>query len=279
MLQMTVILPIYNESALAEEVLARVLEHAERHPDRHMVVIDDASSDDTAEIIDSILARRPHPRVEFIRHPTNRGKAEAVITGIRRCRSRMVSFIDGDLAYDLDHVDLLCQALEDADVAIGSRSLSRESQSNISFNRRCFGEGFNLLVRTILGVSHRDTQAGLKGFRLDAALRLFGALRTRSFAFDAEILYLARRLDMRVAEVPALVSKNHSYQTSSIDLIKDPLAMLWAIIKVRSSRAGRAIPRTNIQVDPDVTVSEDRLEIETFPAGMQRKSVEEPMAG
>ena len=278
MLQMTVILPIYNESALAEQVLTRVLEHAERHPDRHMVLVDDASSDDTAEIIESILAGHPHPRVEFIRHPTNRGKAEAVITGIRRCRGRMVCFIDGDLAYDLDHVDLLCQALEDADVAIGSRSLSRESQSNISLNRRCFGEGFNLLVRIILGVSHRDTQAGLKGFRLEAALRLFGALRTRSFAFDAEILYLARRLDMKVAEVPALVSENHSYQTSSIDLIKDPLAMLWAIIKVRSTRSGRAIPRTNIQVDPDVTRSDELPEIETFPAVMPRNSAEEPVS-
>ena len=249
MASITIILPVYNEAWLIGSVMTRVLEHADAHPDRHVLLVDDGSSDRTAELIRARIERAEHDRVGLIHHEANRGKAEAIMTGLRHAKDPLVCFTDGDLAYSLDHIDQLVEALEDADVAIGSRSLAGSSQSNISLHRRLFGETFNFLVRTILSIPHRDTQAGLKGFTLEAATRLFSRLKTRNFAFDAELLYLAHKEQMRVAEIPAHVSTRHSYKVSTMNMFKDPLTMLWSVIKVRTRHTGRTPTNPNMIVE------------------------------
>ncbi len=243
MTEVVVILPIFNERAIVDSVIDRIEDHLRTRSDRRFVLVDDGSSDGTPAAIVARLEAREDDRVRLVRHRTNQGKAEAIITGLRQTTAPLVCFTDGDLAYSLDHLDRLVDALAGADVAIGSRAMSELNGGCISWRRRLSGEAFNRLVRIILGVPHRDTQAGLKGFTRAAANHLFGRLRTRNFAFDAELLYIARKDGLRVREVPAHVSAKHSYETSSISLLRDPLLMLWAILKVRVRYAGRPIPR------------------------------------
>ncbi|MEE2972188.1 MAG: glycosyltransferase, partial [Planctomycetota bacterium] len=243
MTEVVVILPIFNERAIVDSVIDRIEDHLRTRSDRRFVLVDDGSSDGTPAAIVARLEAREDDRVRLVRHRTNQGKAEAIITGLRHSTAPLVCFTDGDLAYSLDHLDRLVDALAGADVAIGSRAMSELNGGCISWRRRLSGEAFNRLVRIILGVPHRDTQAGLKGFTRAAANHLFGRLRTRNFAFDAELLYIARKDGLRVREVPAHVSAKHSYETSSISLLRDPLLMLWAILKVRVRYAGRPIPR------------------------------------
>ena len=233
---------MHNEQMVVARAIDTVVEFAERNPDYSFVFVDDASNDDTARIAHERLAAHKsrwgrasdlahHVRMRSLMR--NRGKCGAVRAAMKRADADLVCFLDGDLAYSLDHLPVLVAALEHADVAIGSRSLVAAAESRPGLLRRVLGESFNRLVRFILGLPYKDTQAGLKGFRAAAAKKLFAAQRLRSFAFDAELLYLAKKYGMKVAEVPARVSPEHASVPSSVNLIRDPLRMLGAIISVR----------------------------------------------
>ena len=237
-----VLLPIHNEQMVVARAIDAVVEFAERHPDYSFVFVDDASTDDTAGIAHHRLIGHKerwgrsselshHVRMRSLMR--NRGKCGAVRAAMKRADADLVCFLDGDMAYSLDHLPVLVKALETADVAIGSRSLVATHESRPGLLRRVLGESFNRLVRFILGLPYKDTQAGLKGFRAAAARKLFAVQRLRSFAFDAELLYLAKKFKMRVAEVPARVSPEHAQVPSSVNLVLDPLRMLGAIIAVR----------------------------------------------
>src|SRR5205823_11116955 len=130
------------------------------------------------------------------------------------CAGELVLFTDGDLAYSLDHLDQLVKALDRNDVAIGSRNLVQGATGHLSLRRRVLGWGFNRLARVIMDMPYSDTQAGLKGFRRDAAERIFAQSKVTDFTFDVELLYLAHRLGLSVGEVPARVSESHSAKIS-----------------------------------------------------------------
>jgi len=235
-------MPLHNEEMVVARAIDAAVAFAELHPDYSFVFVDDASTDGTARIARERLAAcksrwgRGSDLSHHVRMRTlmrNRGKCGAVRAAMKRADADLVCFLDGDLAYSLDHLPVLVKALETADVAIGSRSLVATHEARPGLLRRVLGESFNRLVRFILGLPYKDTQAGLKGFRAAAAKKLFAAQRLRSFAFDAELLYLAGKFGLRVAEIPAKVSPEHAKVPSSVNLIRDPLRMLGAIVSVR----------------------------------------------
>ena len=232
-LDVSVILPVYNEEEMIDSVVSRIERFAEEHPGWEFVFVDDGSSDGTAERLEQLLSP-DKPRVRVLTMRENVGKGRALRAAVELCRGKLICFTDGDLPYPLPHIDELVEALADADVAIGSRKLTEGSQDNISLRRRISGGGFNWLVRAILSLPYRDTQAGLKGFRSAAARRLFVKMTSGGFAFDAELLFLAKRDGMSVAEIPATVAKRHSYKDSSVDLTWDPFRMLISLLRVRS---------------------------------------------
>jgi hypothetical protein len=124
-------------------------------------------------------------------------------------------------------------ALGAHDVVIGCRSRRDPSERTIRRPRWLMGWCFNRLARLALGLPHRDTQAGLKGFRQEVARDLFARQRVPGFGFDVEVLYLARRLGYRVGEIPARVSPAHSYAASQVDLVRDPLRMCRDLVTIR----------------------------------------------
>jgi dolichyl-phosphate beta-glucosyltransferase len=122
-------------------------------------------------------------------------------------------------------------------VVVGSRNLAGGKQRNIQLTRRIMGWGFNLLTRIVLRLPYRDTQAGLKGFRLEAAKRIFARQRIFDFCFDAELLFLAGRLGYRIAEVPARVSDAHVYRGSQVNLWRDPPRMFFSLLRICCNNA------------------------------------------
>jgi dolichyl-phosphate beta-glucosyltransferase len=101
--------------------------------------------------------------------------------------------------------------------------------------RRVLGWTFNKIARTILWMPYRDTQAGLKAFRLDAARRIFALQRVPGFSFDAELIFIARRLGYSVGEIPARVSDTHSYKISKVNLAREPFRMLRELVRIRGN--------------------------------------------
>ncbi len=231
-----VVLPFYNEAGLIRTTFEEVEKFGMEHPEYAFLFVDDGSRDETAATLRTLISESdiPESRLGLISYTPNRGKGQAVKAGIEGATAEFVLFTDGDLAYSMDHLPKLANALEaGAHMAIGSRSLIQKSEQNTTPMRKLMGWTFNKCARVILGLKHKDTQAGLKGFRLEAARSIFSRQRLGGFAFDVELCYLARRLGYTVAEIPAYVSEAHSYKVSKVNLVKDPIRMFSALLDVR----------------------------------------------
>jgi glycosyltransferase involved in cell wall biosynthesis len=146
---------------------------------------------------------------------------------------KIVMFTDADLSIPISLVPEFLQAIEveGYDIAVASRWIegSRWGES-LPLHRLAMGRGFRALVRLILNSGVQDTQCGSKAYRAGAAKLLFDRQRIDSFTFDAEVLFLARKMGLRVKEVPFELRPSHS---STVNPLVDPLRMLKDLIRVR----------------------------------------------
>ncbi len=229
----SMILPIYNEQACIEATLAAVVDYAERHPSYEFLFVNDGSTDRTATMLRDRIPAALRDRIRVVSYPQRGGKGYAVQQGVAAATGRAICFLDGDLAYSLEHLDALLAALDYAEVAIGCRSLVAGNHQGLKPSRWVAGKVFNLLSRAILNLRYVDMQAGLKGFRRSAAKRLFSLQTLHGFSFDVELIYLARKQGYAIAEVPARVSRQHSRKQSKVNLIQDSLRMFKDLLRIR----------------------------------------------
>ena len=197
---LSVIIPAYNEEARLPDALDEVSAYLDAHyPDAELIIASDGSTDDTESITREFAEKSP--RVWLLSLP-HRGKGHAVKRGMLEAKGAVRLFMDVDLAVPVEAIAPFVEATQNADVVIGSRSIAGAERSGEPLSRRMGGKVISRATRLILGLSVTDTQCGFKAFRAEAVELLFGAQRVNGFAFDAEILYLARRWGMRVAEMP-----------------------------------------------------------------------------
>lgn len=227
----SIVIPAFNEQARIGATLERVMECIEtRHWPAEVLVVNDGSQDQTAEIVSRAAAR--YSIVRLIENPGNRGKGYSVRNGILQSRGAIVMFTDADLSAPIEEAERLFAAIANgADVAIGSRWLDRSRQTlQQPMYRRFFGRCFNWLTRLVMHLPLADTQCGFKAFRREAAQAVFIRQRIERWGFDPEILYIALRLGLRVQEVA--VTWGHD-ERSRISYLKDGLKMLEELIRVR----------------------------------------------
>jgi len=228
---LTIVLPCYQEADRLPTALERYLAHFSAGVRGvELLVVDDGSTDQTLAVAEAIAAR--DRRVRVLRCPTHRGKGFAVRTGMLAGRGDRLVFTDADASYGPDQVERVLRALDGAPVAIGRRG---DLETSGPVLRRLASRVFNQAMRRLLGLPFRDTQCGLKGFRRDAARELFGRTRVDGFAFDAEVLFLARRLGLTVAEVPVSAELREG---SKVRLAVDALRMLRDTWRVRRAATG-----------------------------------------
>lgn len=227
---LSVVIPAYNEALRIGPTLERVDAYLRRRGiGAEILVVDDGSGDDTVQRVRQHGARS----VRLIRQRANRGKGAALRRGVRESRGRRVLLTDADLSTPIEDMEALERRLDDgADLAIGSRGLGdsdvRERQP---LYRELMGRTFNRIIR-LLGVRGvRDTQCGFKLMEGGAARRLFSLLRTEGFAFDVELIWLARRLGYRVDEVGVRWSNSPDSRVhpvvDSCAMLRDVLLMRW----------------------------------------------------
>jgi dolichyl-phosphate beta-glucosyltransferase len=225
------IIPAYNESVRIRPTLHALLRHAQEQSwDVEILVVNDGSSDDTAQIVREY--GRTHPQVLLVENPGNRGKGYSVRNGMLHARGDICLFTDADLSSPMTEAEKLFDAIaQGADIAIGSRWLRTELQTQPQpLYRQLFGRIFNLSLRLILGLRFADTQCGFKAFRRDAAQRIFPLQKIERWGFDPEILFLAQRAGMRVEEVPVLWA--HSEGTR-LHPLRDGLRMFGEVLRIR----------------------------------------------
>ncbi len=194
----TLVIPAYNEARRMEDALPKLL--ACLKGDEEIIVVDDGSDDGTLEV-----ARRHLGGVvnaHYVHFDGNRGKGAAVREGVIRARGSAIAFLDADMASDPSGLATLLGALDECEVAIGSRAHPRSTVNCRDMERVLFGRVFNRFVRATTGLAARDTQCGFKAFRAPAAKLLFHTSSIDRYAFDVEVLMLASKFGMRVKEVP-----------------------------------------------------------------------------
>ncbi len=227
----SVVVPVYNGEARMTATLDAIAAYLRPRRPFEMIVVDDGSRDRTAALVSEYASR--HPEVRLVRLPRNRGKGAAVREGMLGARGALRCFCDVDLPIPIAEIEKLFACLEGAsDVAIASRALPQSDMPlKPSPLRRLMSRGFNVIVRTLFALPFRDTQCGFKGFRRDAAREIFSRSRIDGFAFDVELLILARQLGYRVGEVPVRV-ENPLLSTVSLtahtgQIVRD----LWSICR------------------------------------------------
>ena len=225
------VLPVHNEAAQAPRTGRRIQSFLAKNRHVSLRVVDDGSDDGTAEAFR--LALRGVKNASVMALPHNGGKGRAVRLGLSGGRHDLWIFMDGDLAYDFHHLVPMVKALDEHDVVIGSRSMAAQPDGGLPARRALLGWGFNRLACVWLGFNYPDTQAGLKGFRRAAGQKLFSKQRLDDFAFDAELLYLARKLGLTVGQIPAQVSGFHNYKISQVKLTLDTLRCLLDFLRIR----------------------------------------------
>jgi glycosyltransferase involved in cell wall biosynthesis len=239
---LSVVLPAYNEaSAIQAGKLAGVADWLAQQPyAAELLVVDDGSSDETARLARCArLAEAVVARVISIEHA---GKAAAIVAGVQQARGEVVLLSDMDQATPISEAPKLLKALQDAEVAIGSRGLRRAGAPP---GRYLLSWGQVALRQVLLGIRIADTQCGFKAFKREAGLSVLerlciygpaclGAVRGPSVTsgFDVEFLYVAHRLGYQIREVPVA----WSYQaTRRVNLTRDAWRGLRDLIRILSA--------------------------------------------
>jgi glycosyltransferase involved in cell wall biosynthesis len=198
--ELSVVMPAYNEGENIASNLERVDNVIQKAGFRYeVIVVDDGSLDNTSRKAFKYASKNGHVRI--VSYKKNSGKGHAVKTGFTNARSDYIVFVDADLDVEPEQISPFVEALEHADVVISSK-WHPCSQIEMSPARRVLSHGFNLLARLLTGIQFKDTQTGLKAVRRDSLERIFTHLTVKRFAFDVELLVLAKLYGLKIKELP-----------------------------------------------------------------------------
>lgn len=235
-MQLSIVIPAYNEAKRLPRTLEAAWAYVQAHGlEAEILVVDDGSKDETATVAAGF------PGVTVLSYGGNRGKGHAVRFGVLRAAGERVLFMDADLATPIEELTKLEVALgSGADYAIGSRPL-RESELTVRqpLLRELCGRAFNKIVQLAATPGIEDTQCGFKFLTREAAQAIFSRCQLDGFSFDVEAIFLARRLGLKVAEIPVRWAHQEgaaAFATRGAYL-KAGLKMLRDVVKIRTLHA------------------------------------------
>jgi dolichyl-phosphate beta-glucosyltransferase len=240
---LTVVIPAYNEAARIGLTLQRILAFFDAQSwDGDVIVVLDGGRDNTADEVRRVSGA--DARVAIIDNGENRGKGFSVRRGMLAATGRYVLFSDADLSTPIEEAPRLVAAIDaGADVAIASRALDASNvQVHQPWWRESMGRVFNWFVQRLALPGIHDSQCGFKCFRRDVARRVFALQRVERFAFDVEVLSIARSLGYRIVELPVTWIDQPA---STVNPITAPASMLLDLVRIRVNHLlGRYRERT-----------------------------------
>ena len=239
-IELSIVIPAYNEERRLPPTLEKIAAWIRaKGITAEVLVVDDGSTDGTARVAEDF--RQTLPSIRVVANGRNYGKGYSVRHGMREARGRIGLFTDADLSAPIEEADKLLAALENADVAFGSRALNRKLISvHQSRLRELAGILFNKFVQLVLWIPFVDTQCGFKAFRMDRSRIIFEQQRIERFGFDPELLYLARHHGLRAVEIP--VRWAHDPHTK-VNVYRDSVLMFVELLAIRWNSICRRYPR------------------------------------
>jgi dolichyl-phosphate beta-glucosyltransferase len=230
MSEISVVIPAYNEQKRLPSTLESVHAYlASKNYDFEIIIVNDGSSDSTVEAVHEFA--KHHDGVRLISYAQNQGKGYAVRQGMLAANGEKVIFNDADGSSPIYELEKLTASLQNGyAVAIGSRAKQDTSRTvNALAYRKFMGNFFNFIVQSLLLKGIQDSQCGFKMFTREATQSIFTVAKENGFAFDVEVLHVARMRGYKIDEVPINWT---NVDGSKVNLVLDSSKMFMDVVKV-----------------------------------------------
>ncbi|MDG6026693.1 MAG: glycosyltransferase family 2 protein [Candidatus Brocadia sp.] len=200
---LSIAIPAYNEEKRLITTMNKICAYlSQRGFPYEIIVVDDGSTDNTLQMIEKFARANKH--IVVLANDRNYGKGYSVRKGILSARGEYIFFSDADLSTPIEEIEKCMPYLSGGyDVVIGSRSMhASEITVHQPWYREKMGKIFNCMVNLVLLKGIVDTQCGFKGFKKDVAKKIFRRCVIDGFSFDVEALYLSRKFNFKIKEIP-----------------------------------------------------------------------------
>lgn len=234
--RVTLVIPAYNEEERLPKFLDALATYLDTHRDlvQAVLVVDDGSRDRTADIAMSYAKRLPGFRL--LKQSTNRGKGAAIQYGVNEAKTNAVTFMDADGATPPDALPSMINALQNAPIAVGNRWSTEARAHGQTFFRALSSRALRAYMH-LFGLGNVDTMCGCKAFRSEIAKRLFNPLLEERWLFDQEILFRARLLGLKIANIPIHWTSQRGSKlkpsTLLLSAVRLPIVLfrVWSILR------------------------------------------------
>lgn len=229
---LSVIIPAYNEEKRLPKTLAEIDNYLKRQDySSEIIVVDGGSSDRTAEIVRNLFPAIKN--LKLIEVKNSQGKGQAVREGMIAAQGKFRLFTDADNSTSIDQVEKMLPHFEQGfDIVIGSRDAKGAvlDPPQPFLRKFILGKGFRLLRKLIIGLwAVQDTQCGFKVLSQKSAEEIFPKITILGFSFDAEVLFIAKKLGYKIKEIPV----HWKNDLESKVRFKDTIKMAADLIKIR----------------------------------------------
>ncbi|MBU6426726.1 glycosyltransferase family 2 protein [Patescibacteria group bacterium] len=239
-MRISIVIPVFNERHRIGVTLQKIASYFSSRPDfnHEIIVVNDGSCDDTASIVDGIS--KTVANISLINLGKNMGKGAAVKAGMLAAKGEYKFFMDADGSTAIEEIEkLLPFVFQGFRIVIGSRGVAGATiKKNQPCVRLVLGRIFRAIVNAILPVGVVDSQNGFKLFAAETANILFRKLNTTGWAFDVEILALARISGFRVKEVPVIWTNDDDSKVTlkgMVNMLVELFLIRRSVVKIKSA--------------------------------------------
>jgi len=229
MIELSIIIPAYNEEKRIEKCLKRILEYCnEQKWDFEIIIAQDGSNDNTVKIVQQFTSK--NERIKLLSYKERLGKGGAIKNAMFHATKDYICFLDVDLSADISELKRLLTYKEDYDIILGSRLLRGDLPSIKTTYRTFFSHMYSKFFRILFRLPIHDPQCGFKLFKRKNVLELFKEIYTTGFAFDSEVIVKAYWLDLKIKEVPIIWNYDSGTKVSVLKQIREmgkDLLLIW----------------------------------------------------
>lgn len=233
--RLSIIMPAYNEEKLIYNSIMTTLDIVEKFAkDVEIIAVNDGSCDNTKKEIQKAVAK--DRRVKLLSSDKNRGKGNAIISGVSQASGKYIAFVDADLELNPAQLEGYLKKMidENKDVVIGCK-FHKDSNLEYPLKRKIISMGYYIMLLVLFHLNVKDTQTGLKVFKMEALKPVAHLIRTSGFAYDIELLVAVHRRGYTIAQMPVnvvYVRDSNSKRIGMSDIVsvfKDTFAIFYRV--------------------------------------------------